>query len=254
MSISTIAAVLAAVSIKFWPFHQNPISNSQSQYDCANHQYTTEILSTDPFMLYSNNFINQYEIDYLLNLNTNWTYPPNLPTDPKERQLFRTSSYTIIPADSEDPVVNCLVARADSFVGFIPSVGIEDLQIGRTQQGEHHALHVDYYIDPEPNNEGKICNRAASFFLFLSDVEEGGETYFPKVSSPPSHLYVDGNKFKLPKNKDSSGVMVRPVKGNAIFWMNMLQNGTMDDRSMHAGMEVVKGTKYGMNVLVEQCV
>ena len=108
-------------------------------------------------------------------------------------------------------------------------------------------------LEHEPNSEGKLCNRAASFFVFLSDVEEGGETYFPYLDAPPAELPINEKKFRRPKNKESLGMMLRPVKGNGIFWMNLHKNGTLDERSRHAGMKVTKGTKYGLNVLVEQC-
>jgi prolyl 4-hydroxylase len=136
-------------------------------------------------------------------------------------------------------------------VGLIPNVGIEELQVGRTKEGEHHTLHWDYYIDPEPDSSGKVCNRVSSFFVYLSDVEKGGETYFPFLQ--PQTQYMDTRKFKRPEEDDGLGLMIRPLRGNAVFWMNMHNNGSVDERSMHAGMEVKNGTKYGLNILVDQC-
>lgn len=254
MSILSVATAFGALSLGLWSRVQKPII--EDSYTCT-HQYTTEILSTDPMMLYANNFINPYEIDYLLSHFTNWTYRPGLPPVGEDRSGYRTSSYTILPVESSDKVISCIAERADIFSGFIPSDGIEAMQIGRTQQGEEHPLHVDYIIDPESEDadivDGKICNRAASFFVFMSDVENGGETYFPYLDAPPENLFVNGTKFKRPKSKDALGMMIKPVKGNAVFWMNRLRNGTMDDRTLHAGMKVIKGTKYGLNVLVQQC-
>ncbi|MCJ1419087.1 hypothetical protein MMC32_005439 [Xylographa parallela] len=251
MSLSTIAAVVGALSVKFWPFQSASSGVSPSGYVC-NLAYTPEILSTEPLMIYLNNFLSPYEIDHLLAFNSNWTYIPEI-ADPEEKLRRRTSGYRILE-DEPDEVTNCIVRRADTLVGFIPSEGLELLQIGRTQQGEQHPLHWDYLFEPEPNSEGKLCNRAASFFIFLSDVAEGGETYFPHLHAPHADLPVNEKKFRRPKHKDSVGMMLRPVKGNGFFWMNMYKNGTLEERSEHAGMMVKKGTKYGLNILVEQCV
>jgi prolyl 4-hydroxylase len=186
-------------------------------------------------------------------LRHNFTYPTVLHPDRKSNSHRRTSSYIVIPGEAEDNTASCVRERAESFLGFIPNVGLEELQIGRTQQGEHHALHWDYLLDPKPDDSGVVCNRAASFFVFLSNVEEGGETYFPFLE-PPAGSNMDEKKFLRPVGEDSLGLMVRPVKGNAIFWMNMYSNGTLDERSMHAGMQVINGTKYGMNILAERCI
>ncbi|MCJ1385130.1 hypothetical protein MMC17_008249 [Xylographa soralifera] len=252
MSLSTAAAVVGALSIKFWPFQSASSVTGPSGYVCNLH-YTPEILSTEPLMIYLNNFLSPYEINHLLAFNSNWTYAPEIPTDPEETAPQRTSGYIIVE-DKPDEVTNCIVRRADTLVGFIPSEGLELLQIGRTQEGEQHPLHWDYLQEPELNSEGKLCNRAASFFIFLSDVAEGGETYFPYLDAPQAELPVDEKKFRRPKHKDSVGMMLRPVKGNGVFWMNMYKNGTLEERSRHAGMMVKKGTKYGLNILVEQCV
>ncbi|MCJ1395313.1 hypothetical protein MMC18_008197 [Xylographa bjoerkii] len=253
MSLSTLAAVVGTVSIKFWPFQSASSVGNTSDYVCDPH-YTPEILSTDPLMVYLNHFLSPYEVDHLLAFNSNWTYTSDLSTDPEEKALRRTSGYFIIQDEPQDEVISCIIQRADTLVGFIPSEGLELLQIGRTQQGEQHPLHWDYLLEPELNAEGKLCNRAASFFIFLSDVAEGGETYFPYLEAPHADLPVDEKKFRRPKHKESAGMMLRPVKGNGVFWMNLYKNGTLEERSRHAGMKVKNGTKYGLNILVEQCV
>ncbi len=55
----------------------------------------------------------------------------------------------------------------------------------------------------------------------MNDVEEGGETSFPRVN-----------------------IAVKPKRGNAILWYNTMPDGTLDDQSLHGGMPVLKGEKY----------
>ena len=185
---------------------------------------------------------------------THWTYSPDLQKENADRSKLRTSSYTIVNENSTDATVSCILDRTKRFLGFIPFVEIEELQIGRTQEGQQHPFHVDYYLESELElEEKKNCNRAASFFVFMSDVEQGGETYFPLVDIPSDAEAMDMSKFRKITTPDGFGLMVKPVKGNAIFWMNMLKNGTMDERMVHSGIKVSKGTKYGLNILVLQC-
>lgn len=68
--------------------------------------------------------------------------------------------------------------------------------------------------------------RILTFFLYLSDVEEGGETDFPRMN-----------------------VKVKPKKGRAVLWPSVLNDAPMqqDPRTHHAALPVVKGLKYAAN-------
>ena len=71
-------------------------------------------------------------------------------------------------------------------------------------------------------------------FLFIYQVAEGngGTTYFPKINK----------HFKC-------------SKGDALFWSNMKDgiNGLEDDdRMLHGGTELLKGSKYGLNIWVRE--
>jgi prolyl 4-hydroxylase len=68
--------------------------------------------------------------------------------------------------------------------------------------------------------------RILTFFLYLSDVEEGGETYFP-------HLEFG----------------VKPERGKALLWPSVFDDDVtaMDSRTTHEAKPVIKGTKYAAN-------
>jgi prolyl 4-hydroxylase len=70
--------------------------------------------------------------------------------------------------------------------------------------------------------------RLATFFLYLSDVEEGGGTWFPRLNV--------------------TGV---PKKGRALLWYNVQKDASgewkMDGRTQHEAVPVIKGTKYAAN-------
>jgi len=65
-----------------------------------------------------------------------------------------------------------------------------------------------------------------TFFLYLSDVEEGGETTFNKL-----------------------GLEVKPKLGRALVWPSVRDDEPdfWDDRTYHEAMPVIKGKKYAAN-------
>jgi hypothetical protein len=70
--------------------------------------------------------------------------------------------------------------------------------------------------------------------------------------APPA---ADGVKFaRTTRNeRGEPGLVVRPKKGSAIFWVNLDDEGRGDNRVVHAGMPVTNGTKVGMKILGEWC-
>lgn len=68
--------------------------------------------------------------------------------------------------------------------------------------------------------------RILTFYMYLSDVEEGGETAFPMM------------------NKS-----VKPKKGSAVLWPSTYNNNPeqQDPRTHHEAKPVKKGVKFGAN-------
>ena len=129
---------------------------------------------------------------------------------------------------------------------------VEDLQIVKYDEGgDHYKSHADWFDAPKNDmsynsEDGSTMpsNRLASIFAYLDDNCTRGETYFPFL---PSVLdSADGNKFALADG--DTGLLVKPRRGNAIFWNNLHMNGSGDDRTFHAGLPVDSGTKIGLNI------
>ena len=98
--------------------------------------------------------------------------------------------------------------------------------ISHYSTGGYNKPHFDFMGDRTHPN----YNRLITFLIYLNDVEEGGETYFP-----------------VP------GLKVIPKKGRAVFWHNFFniedyRNPNFklreDHDSSHGGMNVVKGDKW----------
>lgn len=99
-------------------------------------------------------------------------------------------------------------------------------------------------------------NRWGSFFVYLDEEAEGGETWFPHIearapnlSSQSQDSESEGEKTKWAKNiEEGRGTNFLPRKGNALFWVNLHGNGTGDERVVHAGRELKGGRKTAMNL------
>ena len=78
----------------------------------------------------------------------------------------------------------------------------------------------------------------------MNDVEEGGETAFPKIGA-------DGWGLKVKDSSQCRGLKVKPKANQCVLWYNLLpegqHNGTIDPFSTHMGCDVLKGEKWGAN-------
>ena len=88
-------------------------------------------------------------------------------------------------------------------------------------------------------------NRLSSFFVYVkADKLTGGGTNFPLLEQGRDERWCDYVDCDEPWE---NGVTFRPVPGNAVFWENLV-DGRGDERVVHAGLPVVKGSKIGMNI------
>lgn len=86
--------------------------------------------------------------------------------------------------------------------------------------------------------------------LYLSDVEEGGETIFPKGKfvhgDPGTPNYDHESASKKPGvSKCAHGKLhVKPRRGDALLFWSTSLNGHEDEASLHGGCPVIKGSKW----------
>jgi len=244
-------------------------------YTCS-HSYTTELLSIDPLVIYINNFIHDEEIEHLLNLgqvqNDKFLYCFQWLTNIthfrkdkfRESRVFsgsgnfgdtientvRQSQTAVLPR--KDPVCACLTKRMMAFLGNVQHMEVEALQVVKYDVGgDQFKPHMDWFDTPMndssygPDRESyKPSNRLGTIFAYLDDNCTRGETYFPNL--PGVSESADGSKFALAEG--DTGLLVKPQRGNAIFWNNLLPDGSGDVRVLHAGLPVESGTKVGLNM------
>ena len=92
--------------------------------------------------------------------------------------------------------------------------------------GGQYEPHYDY-----SRRENDLYNnrRIATWLSYLSTVEQGGGTVFT-----------------------NAGVHVRSIRGTAVFWYNLLPNGSGDTRTRHAACPVLKGNKWVSNKWIHE--
>lgn len=162
---------------------------------------------------------------------------------------YRTSQSSMIPV--KDPISQCLSARLKSILGNIQHIRTEPIQVVKYKPTEKFLTHMDWFDMPRnltmKRGNTKIkraYNRMASIFAYLDDGCTGGETYFPNIQGVSA--VADGDKFS--RTESAKGLLVRPRRGNTVFWNNLFPNGTGDPTVEHAGLPVDTGIKIGINL------
>eukprot|EP00026_Physarum_polycephalum_P012039 Phypoly_transcript_12305.p1 GENE.Phypoly_transcript_12305~~Phypoly_transcript_12305.p1 ORF type:complete len:276 (+),score=49.85 Phypoly_transcript_12305:239-1066(+) len=119
-----------------------------------------------------------------------------------------------------------------------------------------HPHHDGFFIEAVGDEkwfEGGKRNRYLTLFLYLNDVEEGGETAFIDYADYVS-FYQQADKYDLHSNNpcDKARVSKTPSKGDAILFYNLKPGGQMhgeiDWNAVHSGCGVKKGEKWACNV------
>ena len=100
----------------------------------------------------------------------------------------------------------------------------EHLQVLEYGQGQFYRAHHDFI---DLHRERRSGPRILTLFMYLSDVEEGGATNFPRLN-----------------------IQNEPKMGRLLLWPSVLnEDPTKKDwRTLHEAMEVVKGRKLAANV------
>eukprot|EP00934_Nitzschia_sp_Nitz4_P002205 Nitzschia sp. Nitz4//scaffold313_size41840//31735//33102//NITZ4_007439-RA/size41840-processed-gene-0.14-mRNA-1//-1//CDS//3329547439//2205//frame0 len=120
------------------------------------------------------------------------------------------------------PEVSAVTQRIEQ-VTKIPRSHFESFQILEYGHNQFYRRHHDSSNGKDDTPPG---HRILTFFLYLTDVEEGGETYFNQLD-----------------------LAVSPKKGRALVWPSVLNDTPhlWDPRMFHEAKDVIRGTKYAAN-------
>ena len=142
----------------------------------------------------------------------------------------------------DDPVVRATEARI-ARLSRLPVENQETYQLLHYKPGAFYVPHEDWFgighMDLYAPSSG---DRVVTVLVYLTDVEEGGETYFPHGIP----LDADGNEVHgaecMCGGERKPGLSVPPRKGWAIMFHDYHPNGT-HAHALHSGCRVLKGDK-----------
>jgi prolyl 4-hydroxylase len=192
------------------------------------------VVSEDPWIITFDDFMSAEEVDALVSIYELVEFDRSTDVGPadftgsftKVQSSTRTSTNAWCTKElcADNPLIAAVISRM-SEITTVPEVNSEHLQILRYEPGQFYRRHHDF-IDAGASHDGP---RVLTMLLYLSDVDEGGGTNFPKVKA--------------------GGTKIAPKKGKAVLWPNVLDAYPMrkDMRTLHEALDVVEGVKFAVN-------
>ncbi|XP_016558854.1 probable prolyl 4-hydroxylase 9 isoform X2 [Capsicum annuum] len=185
-----------------------------------------QVLSWYPRALYFPNFASIEQCQSIIKIAKANLEPSSLALRKGETEEttngIRTSSGTFISASEDKTGVLDLIEEKIAKATMIPKTHGEYMfqafNILRYEIGQRYQSHYDAF-DPAQYGPQK-SQRVASFLLYLSDVEEGGETVFPFESGQNMDSKYDFSKC--------IGLKVKPHRGDGLLFYSLFLNGTID--------------------------
>ena len=196
----------------------------------------TQDIADGPWIVTFDNFVSEQEgADILGTVNSQFSRSTDQGSVNKYGEMekvvsqSRTSENAWCMGNCESHPSTIAVMQRIQDVTGVHVDNFESFQVLRYNVGQEYRAHHDMGAG---DNLVPAGPRIYTFFLYLSDVEEGGETEFPLVKRP-------------------SGVTVRvtPKRGSAVLWPSVQNdNPTLQDpRTRHAALPVKKGVKFAAN-------
>ncbi|THE09762.1 2OG-Fe(II) oxygenase [Bacillus timonensis] len=168
----------------------------------------------EPLIVILGNVLSDEECDELIRLSKDRMHRSKIANAHEDN--MRTSSSTFL--DESENVIVTRIEKRISQIMSIPTEYGEGLQILNYKIGQEYKAHFDFF-----NSSNKANNnpRISTLVMYLSDVEQGGETYFPKL-----HFSVS------------------PQKGMAVYFEYFYNDQTLNDLTLHGGAPVIVGDKW----------
>ena len=214
-----------------------------------------EILSERPRMYYFPRFLSDARCDRIRELGLPHLKPSKTDAGLAEKVRSSTSFFFSQEQERASPEIMAVKHRAEA-ISRITLEYQEELQIQHYKAPRMGGQQKDFYIphfDWIPSRP-----RVATLLIYLEEPEEGGETIFPLVrrnsSNRNAQLFTREQAEPLTLNMWNAGacaspeeetqwLRVRPKKGAAVLFYNLLPDNSLDPLSIHGSCPVLKGQK-----------
>ena len=167
----------------------------------------------EPLIVVLANVLSNEECETLIEMSKNKMKRSKIGVSRKINNI-RTSSGTFL---EESEVVTRIERRIASIMN-VPVEHGEGLHILKYTIGQEYKEHYDFFAE---NSAAANNNRISTLVMYLNHVEEGGETFFPKLN-----------------------FSVSPKKGMAVYFEYFYQDASLNRLTLHGGKPVIKGEKW----------
>jgi prolyl 4-hydroxylase len=169
----------------------------------------------EPLIVILGNVLSDEECDQMIQLSKDRLKRSKI-GDSREVDELRTSSSMFFEEGE-----NAFIAKIEKRISQIMNIPVEHgegLQILNYEIGQEYKAHFDFF---KSASKAASNPRISTMVMYLNDVEQGGETYFPKL-----------------------GLSVSPQKGMAVYFEYFYDNQELNDLTLHGGAPVIIGDKW----------
>ena len=175
-------------------------------------------------------FLTEEECDKIINLTKDKLTDSYVNSTGKEKSVLNKdirTSKLYWAGRNEDPLFEKISKKVSDKLD-IPQENQEKIQIIHYKPNGFYKKHYDSCDIKNDNcieQHERIGKRTITAFIYLNDIEKGGETSFNNI-----------------------GVKVKPKKGMAVFWNNLDINKNRNYCSLHEAQPPISGDKWALTV------
>ncbi|MFD0770084.1 2OG-Fe(II) oxygenase [Bacillus sp. CGMCC 1.60114] len=167
----------------------------------------------EPLIVVLANVLSDEECEMLIEMSKNKMKRSKIGASRKINDI-RTSSGTFL----EESEAATRIERRIASIMNVPVEHGEGLHILNYTVDQEYKAHYDFFAE---NSAAANNNRISTLVMYLNHVEEGGETFFPKLN-----------------------LSVSPKKGMAVYFEYFYQDASLNELTLHGGAPVIKGEKW----------
>lgn len=193
-----------------------------------------KVLSKDPYIITIDNFLTKIEMTKLLEQSERWgnslASTTLISVEGKQVDVKYAKRNSNTGWCMEKCCNNTFVKRIFKKIEDLTNISrdnYENMQLVKYLEGQEYGPHNDY--DGSKNVLSPTGPRILTLLVYMSEVEEGGETSFPEL-----------------------GLSVKPKLGMALVWPSVRNENLLhrENRTVHQAKPVIKGVKYVSNVWI----
>ena len=202
-------------------------------------------ICNDPYIYTIDNFLTSKQCNFIINISKDNMCLASVSTMYDESKFKpgeykgRTNTSYWIPHDKYPETLEIAKSIAKK-IGCNYKC-FENFQVIHYNENEEYKYHYDAFNPNEPEKYKKYCsgpnsrgNRLRTVLVYLNDVKEGGGTGFDRL------------------DEYEKEVVIKPQMGRMVVFNNVNDDGSINLKSRHAGLPVIKGEKWAFNLWLRE--